>query len=534
MAADGSPFAPLRHRLFAWLWVTNAVSALGAFIQSTATAWVMTDLAPDPLMVSLVQAASQLPFLLLALPAGALADIVDRQRYLIATNTSMLAVAGALAVLYALGMVTAWALLGLTALLAALTALNSPALASSVPATVPRHDLQQALVLNSIGYNIARALGPGICGVIVASLGAAAAFATNAACFAIVAVVTATTLALPRSAGVSGIPPERLTRATRQGVRYAMAEPAVRATLIRSAAFYAFAGAIWALLPLYVREVLDLSSAGYGLMLGAIGAGAVLGGILMPRLRDRVSRDGFVLLAGLMTGGALIPLALMPSPGAAVVAMLIYGMGWIVGASNLQATVQLASAPWVRARGLAIYQAVLNGGLGLGAVAWGWLGQHLGLTGTLLVAGLGGIAMTWVSKWVTLPEEVLDPSLTAERPPPRVQVHKSVSPELETRRTPVLVTIAYHVDPAETPAFRAAMAELSAARRRDGAVAWMLARDVERPEAWVEAFRLPDWHELRRGVARLNLTDSMAVEKAKSFHRGAGPPEVRVLLAEAW
>ena len=253
----------------------------------------------------------------------------------------------------------------------------------------------------------------------------------------------------------------------------------------------------------------------------------------MPRLRGRISRDGFVLVAGVLTGGALIPVALVP-PGTVLVAMLVYGMGWIVGSANLQATVQLASAPWVRARGLAIYQAVLNGGLGLGAVAWGWLGYHLGLTSTLLAAGLGGIAIAGVSRWVILPEEVPDPSLAAKRPPPRVLVHEAVAPDLETRHAPVLVTIAYSVDPADAPAFRSAMAELSAARRRDGAVAWLLARDVERPGTWVEAFRLPDWHELRRGIARFNLTDSTVVEKVRSFHRSAYPPEVRVLLAEVW
>ncbi|WP_270934595.1 MFS transporter [Falsiroseomonas oryzae] len=531
-AAEASALAPFRHRLFLWLWTGNAVSALGTWIQSTASAWVMTDLAPDPLMVSLTQAAAQLPVLLLALPAGALADVVDRRRYLVWTNLCMLACAGLLAITYAAGMVTAWTLLGLTALLAAFSAMNNPAWASSVPLTVPRQDLPQALVLNSIGFNVARAVGPALGGLIVAGAGAAAAFAANAASFAMVALLVASVLVLPRVQGLAGVPPEPPLQAMRLGLRYVRAEPAVRVALVRSAAFYAFASAIWALLPLYVRDVLGLASASYGLMLGCIGAGAVLGGLLMPRLGGRLSRDGFVMVAGLLTGGALLPVALLPYPPVVAGAMLLFGTGWIIGSSNLQTTVQLASAPWVRARGLATYQAIYNGGMGLGAIGWGWLGTHAGLTGTILAAGLGGMVMALVARLQALPGEIEDPSLPAARPLPRLEVQQEMLAGLVGPRHPVLVTIAYSVEPADIPGFRAAMRELSAARRRDGAVAWMLTRDVERPQLWIETFRLPDWHELRRGAARVNLADDTASARARAFHKGDSPPELRVLIAD--
>ena len=306
---EGSPLSPFRHRLFVWIWVGNAVSALGTWIQATASAWVMTDLAPNPLMVSLVQAASQLPILMLAIPAGALADIVDRRRLLLWTNLGMLAASGALAVFQVLGLISVWTLLGLTMLLAAFSALNDPAWAASVPTTVPRRALTQALILNSIGFNVARSIGPAIGGLIVAVLGAAAAFAANAASFAIVAILIGAFLALPRTPHIQGVPPESMVPAVRVGLRYAMAEPVVRVALVRSGAFYLFASAIWALLPLYVRDILALSSASYGLMLGAIGVGAVLGGVLMPQLRRRISRDSCVMLAGLLTSGALIPVS---------------------------------------------------------------------------------------------------------------------------------------------------------------------------------------------------------------------------------
>ena len=529
---EGSPLLPFRHRLFVWIWVGNAVSALGTWIQATASAWVMTDLAPNPLMVSIVQAASQLPILMLAIPAGALADIVDRRRLLLWTNLGMLAASGALAVFQALGLISVWTLLGLTMLLAAFSALNDPAWAASVPTTVPRRALTQALILNSIGFNVARSIGPAIGGLIVAVLGAAAAFAANAASFAIVAILIGAFLALPRTPHIQGVPPESMVPAVRVGLRYAMAEPVVRVALVRSGAFYLFASAIWALLPLYVRDILALSSASYGLMLGAIGVGAVLGGVLMPLLRHRVSRDSCVMLAGLLTSGALIPVALLKTPSAVTASMIVYGIGWIIGTTNLQATVQLACAPWVRARGLALYQAVFNGGMGFGAVAWGWLGTYSGLPGTLLAAGLGGIVMALVARLQALPNEVADPSLPAVRLPPTVNVHEALAPALDASKHPVLVTISYSIDPEDAHAFRAAMKELAAARRRTGAIAWLLTRDVEQPRTWVEAFRVQDWHELRRGMVRINLADSKATEKVHSFHRGVAPPEARVLIAE--
>ena len=371
LAATHSAWAPFASRAFFWLWLANTVSALGTWIQNTASAWIMTDLAPSPMMVSLVQAAAQLPVLLLALPAGALADLMDRKRHLILTNMLMLAASAILAIVAALGRVDATILLSLTALLAVGAALNSPAWAASVPLTVPRRWLAQALVLTSIGFNIARAIGPAMGGLILAVAGATAAFAANAASFAFVAVVAGILLTFPRTQTTIDVPPEPFRSAMRIGLAYALAEPVVRSTLVRSAAFFGCASAIWALLPLYVRQVLGLSSASFGLMMGVIGAGAVLGGLMMPLLHRLFSRNNLIMLAGASCSLALVPLAVIPGVMTAYAALLVFGVGWIVGASNLQATVQLATAPWVRARVLALYQAVFNGGMGLGAIFWG-------------------------------------------------------------------------------------------------------------------------------------------------------------------
>ena len=523
---------PLKHRQFAWLCAGTMIAALGTWIQSTTSAWIMTDLAPDALMVSLTQAAAQLPILFLVVPAGALADLVDRRRYLVLTNVWMFAMAALLAVLYGLGLVGPWLLLALTALLSVGVALNAPAWSSSVPLTVPRDDLPRAVLLNSMGFNLARAIGPALGGILVATIGAAFAFTLNAASFALVAVISGAILAFPAARPLGGLPPESKGRAILLGLRYVGAEPNVRAAMVRSLAFYGLASAIWALLPIFVRQKLGMSAAGYGVMLGATGVGAMLGGIMMPWLNGRLSRDNQVMLGGVVCSATLLPVALLSSTVATGCAMIVFGCGWILAASNLLATVQLASAPWVRARCVAVYQAIFNGGMGFGAITWGWLAESAGLSGTLLAAGLGGIGMALVSRAYPLSEEIIDPSLPSSVTPPVVIAHDMMLSDLKASRHSVAVTIAYEVNYEDADAFRAAMSDVAAARRRDGATAWTLGRDIERPGRWLEAFRIPDWWELHRGIARMNLTDGEATRTARTFHRDEQPPDVSVMVIE--
>jgi hypothetical protein len=271
---------------------------------------------------------------------------------------------------------------------------------------------------------------------------------------------------------------------------------------------------------LYVRQVLGLSSASFGLMMGVIGAGAVLGGLMMPQLHRLFSRNNLIMLAGASCSLALVPLAVIPGVMTAYAALLVFGIGWIVGASNLQATVQLATAPWVRARVLALYQAVFNGGMGLGAIFWGALGEHAGLPGTIFAAGLGGGVIALLTRAVQLPAEIGDPSAPAISVPralssaPAISVPRALSiseemaPLLHSARHRLLLAISYHVHPATAAAFRSAMVEVRLSRYRDGAVGWALSRDVSDPTHRVETFRTRDWHELQRGFERLNLADS--------------------------
>src|SRR5690242_11622686 len=280
-------FAPLRHQSFRALWIATLASNTGLWVQNTGAGWVMTSLDPSPVMVSFVQAATMLPVFLFALPGGALADILDRRLTLIAAQIWIVAAGVALAALAALGLLGAWALLGLTFVIGTGTAVMFPGWAAATPELVPQDDLAQAIALNGVGFNLARALGPALGGFAIAAAGPAASFSLNALGF--LALLWAL-LGWRRPAPIhSNLPSERLSSAMRAGLRFAVAVPIMRAAILRAWAFFFFASALWALLPLVVREGLGLGPAGFGLMLGASGGGAVVAGMALPALRERLS-----------------------------------------------------------------------------------------------------------------------------------------------------------------------------------------------------------------------------------------------------
>ncbi|MEO8715095.1 MAG: MFS transporter, partial [Acetobacteraceae bacterium] len=345
--------APLRHVAYRRLWVANVVTSLGLWLQNTGAGWLMTSLAPVPLLVALVQVATILPTFLLALPGGALADIVDRRRFLIGTQIWTMAMAALLAGLTLAHLTTAWSLLGLTFAIGIGWALTAPAWSAIIPDLVPRGDLVQAIALGGIGFNLARALGPALAGILLLLGGSGLTFSLYTVSF--VAVLWA--LALwrgPRRPSVATLPREHLISAMRAGTRFARNTPAIRAAMVRCFAFALPASAPWALLPLVVREQLHLGPGMFGLILGVMGAGGVTSGLLMPFFTQLMSRGTMVFAASLIScvGMALVGLARHWAVAAA--GMALFGTGWVAVFSLTQATAQLVCPSWVRARALAI------------------------------------------------------------------------------------------------------------------------------------------------------------------------------------
>jgi predicted MFS family arabinose efflux permease len=378
------------------LWIATLISNTGTWMHDLGAGWLMTTLAPSPAMVALVQAASTLPVFLFSLPAGALADIVDRRRLLIFIQAAMAVLAALVGIVVLRGEMTAALLLAFTFALGVCAAATSPAWQAVVPKIVPKEHFAAAVALNAVSINLSRAVGPALGGIIIASFGLAWPFLVNAVSF--LAVIGALIWWRSEPAPPRQGPQEGFVRAMGAGLRHVMSSPPLRATLLRAVSFFSFASAYWALLPLIARVRLDGSSKLYGVLVGCIGAGAVCGAQLLPRIRSRIGPDRVLVASTLGTVIAMTVFALVRNPVAASFACLLAGATWISALSTLTVSAQLLLPDWVRARGLAVYNTIFYGSLALGSICWGQLAEYFGISGSLLVAS-GGALLAMASTW---------------------------------------------------------------------------------------------------------------------------------------
>jgi MFS family permease len=517
-----SPWSPFQHPVFRALWLANMVSNIGTFMQTVGAAWLMTSLSTMAVLVALVQAAGIFPMFLLALPAGALADIIDRRRLLLASQTWMMAAAAVLAVLTLLGATSPSVLLGFTFLLGLGAAMNAPAWQAIVPELVPRPELARAISLNGAGFNLSRAVGPALGGAMVAWAGAGATFILNAVSFLGVIVVL---YRWPRPISDAALPAERMAAAIHTGLRYVRHSPRLKAVLWRTGIFMIFSSSLWALLPLVVRYEMGGSSADYGILLGCFGAGAVAGAALLPRMQRHIPAEA--LLAGMtaLAAAMIAVLALVPNLAALVVAMVFSGAAWLVIVSIFNVAIQIAVPAWVRARVLAVYMLVFAGGLSGGSAAWGAIATHQGIKAALLFSA-GGLVLALLAAIrfrIILDEDSdLTPSLHWPEP------HLILEPRPE--QGPVLITIEYLIELRQSSQFAQAMRALSVIRRRDGAIRWGLFQDAANPGRFLETFIVETWMEHRRQHERMTVADRSIEEQAFAFHIGDGRPRVDHLL----
>lgn len=517
-----SALAPLRRPFFRALWIATLFSNIGTWVQSVGAAWLMTSLAPSADMVALVQSATALPTLAFSLAAGAVADIWDRRAVLLIAQGWMLAAAAVLAAMTYSGQMTPGLLLALTFLLGAGAAFYGPTWQASVGDLVPRDELATAIAVNSVGFNIARSIGPAIGGLIVAAAGAEAAFLLNAICYlAIIGVL----IAWRREVPDRPLPRERLFGAIAAGLRYTRRSPGVRNMLLRALVFGFAASAVWALLPVLAKRDPAGGPLVFGLMLGALGAGAVLGAAVIVRVRRKLGSERMIDLASILFGATSLALAFF-SWLPAVFAMLLLGGGaWLAALSTLNISVQTAVSSWVKARVLSLYMMCVFGGIALGSWVWGHATEFAGLQAAFAAAGALLLASPLLSFIVPLGRaETLDLRVAPALAEPRVAA------PVEEESGPVLVRVEYRIDPADLAEFQRTMHELRRVRLRDGAVRWGLYQDVEDPGRWVELFRVGTWLEHLRQHGRVTMADRALIERARAFHRGEGPPTVSHLI----
>lgn len=522
------PWALFRHRTYAVIWTATVVSNIGTWMYSAAAAWLMTSLSTDPMMVSLVQAASNLPIFLFALVGGAIADAVDKRRFLMIAEVAYALVAFVFAALVGLSLVTPMVLLLFAFLIGVGNALMAAPFQSIVPLLVPREDLPAAVAANSVGINISRAVGPALGGVITAMAGVSAPFWINAV--SNIGTIGALHWWKSPARASASLPSERLFGAMRAGVRYALNNAPLRATFWRALAFFPFASAYWALLPLVARTRIAGGADLYGILLGTIGAGAIAGAFALPRMRRGLGSDRLVATGCIGTAVSLALFGLAREPIVAIVASAIAGMSWIAVLSSLNVSAQVALPDWVRSRGLALYVTVFFGGMTAGSIAWGALARAAGVPVALYVAAVGilvAIPLTW--RWKLQQGAGID--LTPSMHWPTPEVFAAVSDDAG----PVMVTIEYHVAPANREAFLAALEHQAAERRRDGAYWWGVFEDVAYSGRFVETFQVESWLEHKRQHARVTHADReveqrvrrLVLEEPRIRHMVAAEPSVR-------
>jgi MFS family permease len=519
-------WAPFRNRTFAVIWTATVVSNIGGWMYNVASGWLMTSLNPDPFMVSMVQVANSLPMFLFAIPAGALADIVDRRRLLIFGESAIMITSTAFAALVWLHHITPVSLLVFSFIVTVGSAITAPGWQAVVPELVPKPDLPAAVAANSVGINVSRAVGPAIGGLLVGAIGIAAPFWLNA--FSNLGVIVALVRwRLPKNKSGTPLPPERFGNAMRTGLRHARYNPNLSATLIRATAFFVFGSAYWALLPLVTRSQIAGGPALYGLLLGIIGASAVGGAFLLRWLREKLGADRLLSIATLASAVATGLFALAHDATTAIVASLIAGASWICAVASLNVSAQIALPEWVRGRGLAVYVTVMFGALTIGSAIWGELAAVVGLTAALLIAAAGAIiAIPLTRAWKIQTGAVEDLSPSMHWPAP------ITTSAVEPDRGPVLVTVEYHIDPKNREPFLHALGRSARERRRDGAYDWGVFEDPAEEGRFIETFLTDSWLDHLRQHQRVTKADRIMEQVVRRFQVGDGPKTTHLIGAQ--
>jgi MFS family permease len=507
-------FAPLTHATFRSMWISSTVSNTGSLIQSVGAAWVMAVISTAD-HVALVQTASFLPMALLALPAGAIADIYDRRKVQIVFLTLALVSVILLAVVSRLGLITPWILLALCFLVGCGGALSAPARGASVGEQVPRELLPQAVGLNNISYNLARSLGPAIGGVIVAAFGATVAFAVNAVSYL---PMLASLRRWYRVAEVSRLPPEGFGRSISSGLRYIVNMQPVRRALLRIFVICFLGAALQSLMPLIARDLLNGDAKTFGLLLGCFGVGAVSGIFVLQPVREAIGNEKTVSLCCLVLAASLAVLAFSRNLYLDLIILFAAGMAWMITTTTVSITVQLFVPRWVMGRAIATTSAATSLGVASGAWVWGLVARDFGLPLAFQVAAVALTASLLLA--YVLP--VADRSSSTELDD-RVLDDPDVKLGISGRSGPISIEIQYRIDPEKARDFYNLMREVQRVRRRNGTYDWSLSRDIADPEIWSERFSCPTWDDYLRQRSRRTLEDSALHQRAREMHIGIDP-----------
>jgi len=509
-----SPFGPLKSPVFRMLWVTWLAANICMWMSDVAAAWLMTSLTTEPIWVALVQTAATIPVFLLGLPSGALADILDRRRYFIATQFWLAASATALWLACLLDLITAPLLLALTFLNGIGLAMRWPVFAALIPEVVPRQQLPQALGLNAVAMNTSRILGPLIAGALIAGAGTAWVFALNAALSVAAGLII---MRWRREQRPHPLGRERFFSAMRVGLQFTRQSPHLRGVLVRVFLIFFHFTALLALLPL-LAQGLGGGAGGFTLLLACMGLGAISVALVLPRLRQHMGAQRQLMLGTLIQAAVTAGMALTPNLLLSAPLMYLAGMVWLSNANSLSVSAQMALPDWVRARGMSVFQMGIMGGTALGAAVWGQIATMTSVQTSLLMAGASGVLALLLTRW-RLPDLSIEEDLT---PSQVLQPPNSPAPA----QGRVAVHIEYQIDPRQAEPFLALMEESRRSRLRQGALEWALLHDINEPGRYIEQVVDESWTEHLRRFDRITAADVALRERKLAFHLLEDAPTV--------
>ena len=503
--------SPLRHKTYRTYYIASIAAAMGYTMQGTIAAWLMATLTPSELRVALVQTASMLPTLLFGLVAGSLADIVDRRKVLIITQTLLIAATALLGLAEIFGTVSSVWLLAATFIIGAGFTFYMPAQQASLSDMVSKQELPQALGLGSAGFNVSRAVGPALAGVLTTLAGSGVALLLSALCFALMIHAVRGWKKVP--ATIPGVP-ERVLPGIQSGLRYARHSPLMLALLARNFLFCLCAAALWALLPVIARDKLLLGADGFGLLLACFGVGGILASLTVPRRVAQFGLNTMVNVGTCLWVAMNLVLAWSPYAPLSMVAMFFAGIAWICVMSAIWAGVQSAAPAWVRARSVSMVLVVMQATLALSSIFWGWLAGAQGIGISLATAA--GLMLALLLLTLRMKVHMGDEAdVTPYGQIPELAIKSEPLPD----DGPVLIQIHYHIDPKNQRDFLRAIRASEATRRRNGASDWRVFRDLGEPGQFVERFIITSWAEYVRLRARMSLADRHVHEAFEQFQK---------------
>lgn len=513
-------WAPLGTPMFRTLWCITLVSNICVWMNDVAAAWMMTSLTTSPVLVALVQTASTLPIFLFGLPSGALADILDRRKYFVFAQFWLAFVAVLLCVVVALDWMTPGVLLALVFANGLGMAMRWPVFSALVPELVSKAHLSSAMALNAVSMNVSRIIGPLLAGALIASAGTMWVFVLNAA----LSIISGVVLLRWKREQVPASPlgRERLPSAMRVGLQFVKESPRMRAVIARTVVFFFMTTSIMALLPLTAKrfEVSWISTAGaFTLLLASMGLGAVIGALMLPRIRQALPSEKLVTAGTFLQATAITGIALVPTLPLAVGCMMLAGLSLVSTANTMGVRAQMALPNWVRARGMAAYLMSIMGGTAIGAAVWGKVASLTSVPTSLMAAALTGLLAMLLVQRLSVDRQVLE-----DLSPSKAWIPPKHSQPEEGR---VVVHIEYTINPEKAKRFRTLMQESRRSRMRQGALQWRLLHSMERPERYVEEIVDESWTEHLRRFDRVTEADVALRELKLAFHVSDSPPRVR-------